>query len=130
MPIRRNNKHGNTGKMHSIRSGGRVSLFNYNPSIAGGKIAVKRFGRAHYMGVPMRNWQEKHLASMIGAQGQGLMAPGSHAASMRGGAVKDSRKRILDGLSAQFSKKIKSGGAAQAPGALAALLHGLTVKVE
>lgn len=131
MPLARRNKHSNVGRMHSIRCGGRVSLFNYNPSIAGGKIAVKRFGRAHYMGVPMRNFQEKHLASMIGAQGQGMMAPGSHASSVRGGTLKEGRKRILEGLSAQFAKKMKRGGdAKQAPGALAALLHGLTVKVE
>lgn len=108
MPLVRRGKRSNVGRMHSIRSGGRVSLFNYNPSIAGGAIQVKRFGRAHHMGQPLRNYQEKHMASMIGAQGQGLMAPGSHAHAAKGGTVKDGRKRILEGLSAQFAKKIRS----------------------
>lgn len=85
-----------------------MSLFNYNPSIAGGKIQIKRYTRAHHLGRPLRNYQEKHLASMIGAQGQGLMTPGSHAHAMKGGTVKEGRKRILDGLSAQFAKKIRS----------------------
>jgi hypothetical protein len=85
-----------------------VSLFNYNPSIAGGKIAVKRFGRAHHMGRPLRNYQEKHMASMVGAQGQGLMAPGSHAHAKGGGSVKEGRKRIMEGLAAQFAKRMRS----------------------
>lgn len=85
-----------------------MSLFNYNPSIAGGKIAVKRFSRAHHLGRPLRNYQEKHMASMIGAQGQGLMAPGSHAHASKGGTVKEGRKRILEGLASQFAKKVRS----------------------
>lgn len=110
MPIRRRNVRSNVGKMHAMRTGGRVSLFNYNPSIAGGKIAIKRFGRAHHLGMPMRNWQEKHMASMVGAAsgGGGLMAPGSHAHASKGGSLKEGRKRILDGLAAQFAKKIRS----------------------
>lgn len=109
MPIRRKSDRRNVGKMHLIRSGGRVSLFNYNPSIAGGKIAVKRFGRAHHLGRPLRNYQEKHFASMVGAQGQGLVAPGSHARVGMGAtaSMKEGRKRILDALSTQFAKRMK-----------------------
>ena len=113
MPIQRRGKRMVVGKMHNIRKGGRVTLFNYNPSIAGGKIAVKRFGRAHRLGGVMKNWAGKHMASMIGAQGQGLMPPGHHAAT-RGGALshgenmREGRKRILAGLGAQFNKRLRT----------------------
>jgi hypothetical protein len=93
--------------MHMIKKGGRVSLFNYNPSIAGGKIAIKRF----HLGRPMRNWQEKHLVSMIGAQGQGLTAPGVHGKGLgdsHGKSIKEGRKRILDQIGAQMSKRMKA----------------------
>lgn len=110
MPLRRKSGRSNVGKMHSIVKGGRVSLFNYNPSIAGGKIAVKRFGRAHYLGRPLRNWQERHLTSMIGAQGQGLTAPGVHGKGLGdsyGKTIKEGRKRILDQIEAVMSKRMR-----------------------
>lgn len=100
------------GAMHKMRTGGAVSLFNYNPSIAGGKIMTKRYGRRHRMGVIGRGaWQEKQLAQFTGAQGQGLTAPGSHARVGMGTAPaqaqKDGRKRILDQLGAQFAKRAR-----------------------
>lgn len=109
MPVRRRNHHDHlANRMHKLRKGGRVTLFNYNPSIAGGKIAVKRFHRAHHLGMPLRNWKEKHMASIVGAQGQGLVAPGSHARTGMGmPGVKDSRKRILEEMQQHFSKRMK-----------------------
>ncbi len=111
MPVRRKSERSNVGKMHLIRKGGRVTLFNYNPSIAGGKIAIKRFGRAHRLGRPLRNFQEKHLMSMIGAQGQGLTAPGVHAKGLgdsHGKSMKEGRKRILEQIGAQMSKRMRA----------------------
>lgn len=94
-----------------IRKGGRVSLFNYNPSIAGGKIAIKRFGRAHHLGRPMRNFQERHMMSMIGAQGQGLTTPGVMGKSLgdsNAKSIKEGRKRILEQIGAQMNKRVRA----------------------
>lgn len=110
MPITRRHARRPVSKMHRLRTGGAVSLFNYNPSIAGGKIAIKRFGRRHRMGHVGRGaWQEKHLAQMVGAQAQGagLYAPGNHARVGMGESVKDGRKRILEAMSNQFAKRMK-----------------------
>ncbi len=111
MPIHRRGNRMPVGKMHSMRTGGRVSLFNYNPSIAGGKIAVKRFHRSHYLGVPMRNWRQQHMGQMVAASdGKGLHAPGSGARSGMGVAdmVKAGRKRILGAIGEQFSKRARA----------------------
>lgn len=114
MPIRRKSNRANVSKMHSLRTGGRVSLFNYNPSIAGGKIAIKRFGRAHHMGRPLRHNAQKHMVSIVGAEGQGLVAPGSHARSGMGAeapsaihSLKEGRKRVLDAIHDQFAKRAR-----------------------
>lgn len=109
MPVRRKGERQSVGKMHLIRKGGRVTLFNYNPSIAGGKIAIKRFGRAHHLGRPMRNFAEKHMMSMIGAQGQGLTTPGVMGKSLGDShtkSIKDGRKRILEQIGAQMNKRV------------------------
>lgn len=115
MPIRRKNVHSHlANRMHGLRHGGRVTLFNYNPSVAGGKIAVKRFHKSHHLGPVMRGgdaWQKKHMATIVGAQGAGLVAPGSHMRSGMGvggmPGVKDSRKRILEEMNHHFQKRMK-----------------------
>lgn len=96
------------GRMHGIRKGGKVSLFNYNPSIAGGAIGLRRFDKQHHLGVPCRNWQQKHMAAMVGAAegGGGLHAPGSGARMGMGGKVGD-RKRVLDMVKEQLNKRLK-----------------------
>jgi len=110
MALLRRHKRAPVGKMHKLRTGGAVSLFNYNPSIAGGKIMTKRYARRHRMGTVGRGcWPEKQLAQWTSAQGQGLTAPGSHARMGMGvapaSAQKEGRKRILDQLGAQFAKR-------------------------
>ena len=111
MGVHRRGIHRHTaGKMHGIRKGGKVSLFNYVPSIAGGAIGLRRFGRAHHLGVPMRNWHQKHMAAMVGAaDGGGLHAPGSGARMGMGVAstMKEGRKRVLDAVRDQFNKRMK-----------------------
>jgi hypothetical protein len=111
MGLLRRHKRAPVGHMHKLRTGGKVSLFNYNPSIAGGKIMTKRFSRRHRLGMIGRGWQEKQLAQFTGAQGQGLTAPGSHARMGMGTAPahaqKEGRKRILDAMNAQFAKRAR-----------------------
>lgn len=113
MAVLRRHRRSPVGGMYKMRTGGAVTLFNYNPSIAGGKIMTKRYARRHRMGTIGRGtWQEKQLAQFTGAQGQGLTAPGSHARSGMGtapaAAQKEGRKRILDQLSAQFAKRART----------------------
>lgn len=43
------------------RTGGRVTLFNYNPSIAGGKIHILRHRLAHYKGRYLRHHEHEHI---------------------------------------------------------------------
>lgn len=112
MALLRRHKRSPVGHMHRFRTGGKVSLFNYNPSIAGGKIMTKRYGRRHRMGTIGRGaWQEKQLAQFTGAQGQGLTAPGSHARVGMGAAPahvqKEGRKRVLEAMNAQFAKRAR-----------------------
>jgi hypothetical protein len=87
--------------------GGRVSLFNYNPSIAGGKIAIKRYARTHPMGRILRGNHQKNMVVLQGAeQGSGLAPPGHHIGGLMGAAPKssmhaskDAKKRVLDCIS-------------------------------
>lgn len=112
MGLHRKGIHRHTaGRMHGVRKGGKVSLFNYTPSIAGGVIGIKRFGRYHKLGMPCKNWKDTHMASMVGAaSGGGLHAPGSGARMGMGigSSVKEGRKRILEGIREQFNKRMKS----------------------
>lgn len=110
-PGRLHQVHHAAGLMHHMRLGGKVSLFNYNPSIAGGAIG-RRFSKsplAHHrrrrVGTGVRaSWGDRQLASAVGAQGQGLGKAGSSAATVARGA-KESRKRLLEEMSAHFNKR-------------------------
>jgi len=105
------------GTMFQMRQGGRVSLFNYNPSIAGGKVQVKRFGnKVHWRGCIQRGNTEKGKTIMIGAEGAGIMNPGHHVGSMMGVAPPGSthganayRKRVVDVI----GKHLSTGSAAK-----------------
>lgn len=112
MGVHRKNIHRHhAGRMHGIRKGGKVSLFNYVPSIAGGMIGLRRYGRPHHLGVPCRNWHQKHMAAMAGAaDGGGLHAPGSGArmGMGMGSTLKEGRKRVLDAVREQFAKRVKA----------------------
>lgn len=92
-----------------MRMGGRVSLFNYNPSIAGGVIAVKRYGRVHPLGQVLRKDAQRTMTNIIGAEGAGLKNPGHHVGAMMGVAPASSnhhsnehRKRVREAMEKQF----------------------------
>lgn len=106
MPVFRKHSRGSTSAMFTKRMGGRVSLFNYNPSIAGGKIGVKRFQNAHHMGRILRKDAQRNMTSIQGAEGSGLATPGSHIGGMMGATPPSSthgsdsdRKRIFSAIS-------------------------------
>jgi len=112
-PGRLQQVHHAAGLMHQMRLGGRVSLFNYNPSIAGGALG-RRFSkgplaphRRRRAGTGVRgSWGDRQLASWTGAQGQGVHRGGSVASAptiARGS--KEGRKRLLEEMSAQFNKR-------------------------
>ena len=61
--------------MFTKRMGGRVTLFNYNPSIAGGKIGVKRFHKTHRMGPVLRRNKQEAKTMIQGAIGSGAVEP-------------------------------------------------------
>lgn len=69
---------GSTSGMFAQRMGGRVTLFNYNPKIAGGSLNVTRFNTAHRRGQYLRHKEHEHVVNTVSA-GAGLTNPG-HAA--------------------------------------------------
>lgn len=77
MPITRRTYDAPMSRAAIHRTGGSVNLFNYNPSIAGGSIAVHRFKHLHYQGKYLRHKEHEHLVAST--TGTGLHAPG-HAA--------------------------------------------------
>jgi hypothetical protein len=98
-------------RTHGMRFGGRVTLFNYNPSIAGGAISVKRYHNAHRLGKMMRQHAEKAMVPMIGAEGAGMKA---HKADHIGGMMglppsssthhkRERQKRVREAIEKQFS---------------------------
>lgn len=98
--------HGATNGVPSMRAhGGKISLFNYNPSMAGGKIGSMRFGQ-HCM----------HTA--MGPDGLHRLTPSSHtssgqalAPSMITNHREPSRAHILSVLSNMLhSQSSKRGG--------------------
>lgn len=105
MPVHRRNARGSVSAMFNHRMGGRVSLFNYNPSIAGGKIGVKRYHSAHYKGRVLRANRQKGMTAIQGAEGSGLATPGHHVGGVMAAppmtsthADKASRKRVFDAI--------------------------------
>lgn len=92
--------------MFNHRMGGRVTLFNYNPSIAGGKIGVKRFHNAHHKGRILRANKQKGMTAIQGAEGSGLasagkLSPGGVMAASPVSSThadKASRKRVFDAI--------------------------------
>lgn len=116
MPVMRRNQRGPSNAMFNHRMGGRVTLFNFNPSIAGGKIGVKRFHHAHHMGRIIRGNGQKAMTNIQGAEGTGLMNPGmsaTHRAGMMGVAPptsmhadKEGRKRVFESI----AKHLSGGG--------------------
>lgn len=110
MPVFRNHSRRNAGAMFGKRMGGRVSLFNYNPSIAGGKIGVRRFKNAHRMGKILPGNIQKVMTNIQGAEGSGLAAPGMHVGGIMGAVPPTSlhhkaseKKRIFDSISEHLS---------------------------
>ena len=112
MGLHRDNTRGHPAapRTHSMRFGGRVTLFNYNPSIAGGAIAVKRYHDAHRLGRVMRKHAEKAMVPMIGAEGAGMKNPGHHIGGMMGLPPSSSthhkherQKRVREAIEKQFS---------------------------
>lgn len=111
VPGRLQQVHHAAGIMHQMRHGGRVSLFNYNPSIAGGAIG-RRFTksalaphRRRRTGAGVRgSWGDRQLASWTGAQGQGIAGRSGGAPSATRGS-KESRKRVLAEMSSLFNKR-------------------------
>lgn len=112
-PGRLHQVHHAAGLMHHMRLGGKVSLFNYNPSIAGGALG-RRFSksplsshRRRRMGTSVRaSWGDRQLAAAVGAQGQGLgKGVSSQATAARG--AKESRKRLLEEMGAHFNKRAR-----------------------
>lgn len=110
-------------RTHNIRMGGRVSLFNYNPSIAGGAISVKRYTNAHRLGKVLRKDAQRTMTNIIGAEGAGIKNPGHHVGAMMGVAPASSnhhsnehRKRVREAMEKQFggggghAKKRRGGG--------------------
>lgn len=69
MGFHRRNTRGPMSRMVTQRTGGRVTLFNYNPSIAGGTIAVNRYKTAHYRGRFMRHKEHEHTVASTGTGG-------------------------------------------------------------
>jgi len=84
-----------------------VSLFNYNPSIAGGKIGVKRFTKCFPKGQIMRRNAQAAKTAVIGAEtGTGLTNPGHHIGGLMGAAPQSSKhgdnaakKRVFEAIS-------------------------------
>lgn len=111
-PSRFHQVHHAAGVMHSMRHGGKVSLFNYNPSIAGGALG-RRFSksplsshRRRRMGTSVRSsWGDRQLASWTGAQGQGVATGGAMTQATAARGAKESRKRLLEEMSAHFNKR-------------------------
>lgn len=97
------------------RQGGRVSLFNYNPSIAGGKLACLRYPNAHRRGSYLLGKTHDAMPAVAKINGEhksghagvhhsvhhGMAAPMATAKHER----LASRKRILDSIAEHMSKK-------------------------
>lgn len=93
-----------SNSMHARRTGGRVSLFNYNPSIAGGKIAIKRFKRGHRMG----HLTSHHRKVSLAAIPELMPNVSSHAANfMKSGGKVDERKRVRSAIAEHMDKMNK-----------------------
>jgi hypothetical protein len=86
MPHHRRNRHGTMSAMVTKRLGGRVTLFNFNPSIAGGRIGVLRQHACHYRGQVLRTKEQDKMIGTTGTGG-GLHAPGG--ISSRGGSMEE-----------------------------------------
>ena len=122
MGLHRDNRRGCAApRTHTMRMGGRVTLFNYNPSIAGGAISVKRHHTAHRLGKVLRKDAQRAMTNIIGAEGAGLKNPGHHVGALMGVAPASSnhhhnehRKRVRDAIEKQFggaaTKRHRGGG--------------------
>lgn len=74
MSLHRRLRKGPMSSMMIQRKGGRVNLFNYNPSIAGGRIGVQRYKTSHRRGQYLRH--KEHEALVSAPSGGGLTNPG------------------------------------------------------
>lgn len=70
--IRRHSHHRNVSAMYTIRHGGRVTLANYNPKIAGGAIQVQRFSNAHRRGLYLDHNKHDHNIHTVSSGGAGI----------------------------------------------------------
>lgn len=115
--MRHNRRSHAAGSMFNMRQGGGVSLYNYNPSIAGGKVGVKRFGsKVHWRGHILRGNTERGKAVVLGAEANGtagIMGPGHNVSGLMGVAPPGAshgaaahRKRVLEGI----AKHLNGGG--------------------
>jgi hypothetical protein len=84
MPITKREHHAPMSRASTHRSGGAVTLFNYNPSIAGGIIALHRFPHLHHQGRYLRHKAHEQLTTSTA--GTGLLTPGhtSHGSGIGG----------------------------------------------
>lgn len=108
MPVHRaRSHHRHMGNMLSQRStGGGVSLFNYNPSIAGGKISVLRAGcGAHYRGV----YTSKHkrssrskLPEEVAKERIKTIVSHSNTAPTPSLKAADNKKKLIDSFAKHF----------------------------
>lgn len=73
---RKNVLRGATSSMFTRRTGGRVTLFNYNPSVAGGRVGLGRYKSAHHKGRFMRHKEHERTVATVGTGG-GLTSPGT-----------------------------------------------------
>lgn len=94
-----------SGGMH-WRRGGKVSLFNYNPSIAGGSISIHRHHKGHRMGHLMSR-RPKH-AVPLAAVPELMPNVSSHAAAFMHGETKnENRKRLRESIAHHLDKMNK-----------------------
>lgn len=102
MPLHRRMGKNPTGGMH-YRRGGKVSLFNYNPSIAGGMISNNRHHSKHRMGGMVS--RRAKITSPIPELQPNVS---SHAAAFMHGENKaDNRKRLRESIAHHLDKMNK-----------------------
>lgn len=84
MPISNRINHTPMSRASVHRTGGSVSLFNYNPSIAGGVVALHRYPDLHWQGRYLRH--KAHEQQVTSTDGLGLTTPGqtSHGRGLTG----------------------------------------------
>lgn len=105
MPVHRAHHRKNVSSMWAHRTGGKVSLFNYNPSIAGGAIAVKRFRSAHHLG---RYMHRKSGGTAIPAALQPNVTSAAMAFQPSNAASnQDRRKRLRTQIAESLAKASK-----------------------